>query len=67
MADRMLSSSDSDSAERLIDAWKQLLRTAPRLRARDAAAELGVTEVELVEARTKSGEAVRLQAGPPVS
>jgi len=54
----------SRSDERLFDAWLELRRTAPQLRARDAAAALGVSEVEIVAAGVSRGETVSLTSDP---
>lgn len=48
--------------ENLAEAWQELLQANPRLRIRDAADKLGVSEVELLA--TKTGEKVIRLQGP---
>jgi len=51
----------TDTTETLKDRWEALLTTKPKLRIRDAAAELGVSEAELLATRC-GNDVVRLAA-----
>lgn len=50
------------TVEDLRDAWRALRERQPRIRARNAAAELGVSEAQLVASRTGGGGTRRIRA-----
>jgi putative hemin transport protein len=55
---------DHPAADRLLERLNALIADEGPLRARDAAARLGVSEAELLAAKARAGVAVRLRADP---